>query len=344
MSANLNNARAGWASSSATATAPFSESGREADRNALQALLAFACIHEQAARRRFGRSDPAPSSPEEEFALHDVLELVATRALAVTGADGVAIALAEQNAIVCRASAGNIAPPTGVKLDPTSGFSGACLRGGHTVRCDDAENDPRVNAQASRALGARSMVAVPLTAKQRVIGLIEAFSSETFGFNDSDVRSLNLLGELILAAIRPEEEERLATLAVQIGSLANQTSPRPSPTAPAPARPAPRIIVDEKFAPSATPGAEAVQPPADPPPEQVLPAAEANLDSTTPTLGLSQTSLSISGIVLLAGLIMVAIGLALAVWSRIRHAEQAISANSRIIVHPSISNKDSRDI
>jgi len=35
--------------------------------------------------------------------------------------------------------------------------------------------------------------------------VIEAFSSEPFGFNDSDVRSLNLLGELILAAIRPEE-------------------------------------------------------------------------------------------------------------------------------------------
>jgi hypothetical protein len=38
------------------------------------------------------------------------------------------------------------------------------------------------------------MVAVPLTAKKRVVGLIEAFSNEAFGFNGSDVRSLNLLG------------------------------------------------------------------------------------------------------------------------------------------------------
>ena len=85
-----------------------------------------------------------------------------------------------------------------------------------TVRCDDSDNDPRVNAQACRALGARSMVAVPLTAKGRVVGLIEAFSSKTHGFNEADVKSLNLLGELILAAIHPEEEDRLAQLAEKI--------------------------------------------------------------------------------------------------------------------------------
>src|SRR5581483_3694015 len=71
-------------------------------------------------------------------------------------------------------------------------------------------------AQVCSTLGTRSMVAVPLTAKGRVIGLIEAFSAEAFGFNDSDVKSLDLLGELILAAIHPAEEDRLAQLAEQI--------------------------------------------------------------------------------------------------------------------------------
>src|SRR5439155_22113432 len=106
-----------------------------------------------------------------------------------------------------------------------SGFSGACLRSSQTIRCDDSDTDTRVNAQACRALGTRSMIAVPLCAKQRVIGLLEAFSSEPFGFNDSDVRSLNLLGELILAAIRPEEEDRLAELGKKI--LPNMTIAQP---------------------------------------------------------------------------------------------------------------------
>src|SRR6185369_14459705 len=106
---------------------------------------------------------------------------------------------------------------------PTSGFSGACLRSGEIVRCDDSDNDSRVNPEACRALGARSMIAVPLSARRRVIGLLEAFSSELYGFNDSDVRSLNLLGELILSAIRPEEEHHLAEMAREV---LPDTSPR----------------------------------------------------------------------------------------------------------------------
>src|SRR5437667_5053753 len=214
MSATPNNAGAAW--TTPPSGPPEADLGESSGRDALQALLAFACIHEQAARRKGKDSGKTLITKEEEFALDEVLRLVAARAISITGADGVAIAIAEENAIVCRASVGRIAPPPGVRLDPNSGFSGACLLSGQTVRCDDSDNDARVNAQACRDLGTRSMIAVPLSAKTRVVGLIEAFSSEPFGFNDSDVRSLNLLGELILAAIRPEEEDRLAELAIQV--------------------------------------------------------------------------------------------------------------------------------
>ena len=189
---------------------------------ALQALLAFSSLHEQIRQRRSrGLGLGVRHSPDdvwelEQFVLDEVLQLVAERALAITGADGIAIALAEGNAIICRASAGTSAPDAGVRLDPSSCFSGACLRREEIVRCDDAENDPRVNVHACRALGARSMVAVPLSGRQSVIGLLEAFSTESYGFNDSDVRSLNLLAELILSALKPEEEDRLAEISQQV--------------------------------------------------------------------------------------------------------------------------------
>src|SRR6266851_3913695 len=261
MSATPNNAGAGW--NGPPVEVPPAGPGQAPDpghdeRNALQALLAFACVHEQAAKRRAAKNSgsfPETSlrSSEEEFRLDEVLQLVAARAISITGADGVAIGIAEENAIVCRASAGSIAPDPGIKLDPNSGFSGACLRSGQSVRCDDSDTDSRVNAQACRALGTRSMIAVPLSAKKRVVGLIEAFSTETFGFNDSDVRSLNLLGELILAAVRPEEEDRLAELAKHI------VVPEPAPQQESRTREAPevtphapaKIIVDEKFVPPA---------------------------------------------------------------------------------------------
>jgi N-acetylmuramoyl-L-alanine amidase/GAF domain-containing protein len=218
MSATPKPVEATWVAPQAPVSAPVPSSPTADGQDALQVLLAFACIHEQAIQRRCrtGLGVPAESPFDEYFGLDEVLRLVAARALAITGADGVAIALARDNAIVCRAAMGKIAPDTGIRLDPDSGFSGACLRNGQSVRCNDSDSDPRVNPQACRALGARSMVAVPLMAKGRVVGLIEAFSSEAYGFNASDVSSLELLGELILAAIHPEEEDKLAQLAEKI--------------------------------------------------------------------------------------------------------------------------------
>src|SRR2546430_1912019 len=188
---------------------------------ALQALLAFSSLHEQIRQRkaresRFDRQASEDVWELEQFVLDEVLQLVAERARTITGADGVAIALAQDNAIICRASAGVIAPDAGMRLDPKSGFSGASFRAGRIVRCDDTETDPRVNVQACRRLGTRSMVAVPLAGQQNVIGLLEAFSGGPYGFNDSDVRSLNLLAELILAAMKPEEEDQMAEISQRV--------------------------------------------------------------------------------------------------------------------------------
>jgi N-acetylmuramoyl-L-alanine amidase/putative methionine-R-sulfoxide reductase with GAF domain len=377
MSATPNNAGAGWGGPPAEVSPAglgrtddlADDPARDGGRNALQALLAFACIHQQAVQRRALKDSPSslraspalqtsPSFKEEEFALDEVLQLVAARAISITGADGVAIALAEENAIVCRASAGRIAPDPGIKLDPSAGFSGACLRSGQTVRCDDSDTDSRVNAQACRALGTRSMIAVPLSAKKRVVGLIEAFSTETSGFNDSDVRSLNLLGELILAAVRPEEEDRLAELAKKI--VVPEPAPRPThlaSEAPAvtPHVPA-KIIVDEKFAPPAVVTPVIVPPSMVPPviaplapdpPVPVKASAVSDPASAIPTFAepllnpkpvpieapgsLPKEGRSLSSILLTAALVLVVIGLGWAVVWKARHVEQAISANTRPI-------------
>ena len=181
-------------------------------REALQALLAFSALHEQIRLRRTRQTLASASArtwetwQPESFLLDEVLHLVSERAMAITGADGVAIALAEGNEILCRASVGPIAPDVGARLNPDSGFSGACFRTGLIVRCDDAQKDPRVDPEVCRRMGLRSIVAVPLMTEHGVIGLLAAFCTEAFGFNDSDVRSLSLLAELILAALQPEEE------------------------------------------------------------------------------------------------------------------------------------------
>ncbi len=187
--------------------------------DALQALLGFSALHQQVRQRRalasrnhgfevVGRASEFEHA--EQFVLDDVLQLVAERAVVITGGDGLGIALAENNEIVLRASAGTIKPDVGARIQRDSAFSGACFRTAQIIRCDDTETDDRVNLDACRKLGARSMVAVPLCGRRRVIGLLEAFSAEPFGFNDSDVGSLELLAELILGALKPEDEDRFA--------------------------------------------------------------------------------------------------------------------------------------
>ena len=185
-------------------------------RDALQALLAFSALQEQVRQRRIREAMLAGSSQSlhspDQFLLFEVLQLVAERALALTGADGVAIALVHEGDIICRAASGAMAPDVGAKLDLNAGFSGFCLRTRESVRCDDAEKDARVNQQASHRLNAKSMLAVPLCGRHSVLGLIEAFSSEAYGFSDSDLGSLKLLAELILGAMKPEEQEQLESL------------------------------------------------------------------------------------------------------------------------------------
>src|SRR6202521_5179209 len=220
---------------------------KPSQRDALQALLAFSALHDQVRRRKalaarnngFDAGAPVAKfeppeferefEQDEQFVLDEVLQLVAERAVAITGAEGLAIALAENNEIVLRASAGTVRPDVGARIDRDSAFSGACFRTAQVVSCDDTETDPRVNLEACRKLGARSMVAVPLCGRRRVIGLLEAFSSWPFGFNDSDIRNLSLLAELVLGALKPQDEDRFAESA-QVAATKLQAAPVPPKT------------------------------------------------------------------------------------------------------------------
>ena len=342
MSASPN--KAGWEihtaeteSVAGRSTAPSGFTGHEA----LQALLAFSSLHEQIRQRRLreklngGRLPTADDWQLEQFVLDEVLQLVAERALAISGADGIAIALAESDAIVCRASAGSIAPDAGRRLDPNSGFSGECLISGRIVRCDDTETDPRVDLQACRRLGVRSMVGIPLSAKHNVVGLVEAFSSEPYGFNDSDVRSLNLLAELILSAMRPEEEDRLAEISqrvihpevieleVEVAPAAEVVStPEPAPElAPEPAAesaPFESPIVSEPEVSKSTPDQVLLPEPENKPftePITVPMEEHATLDRSRP------------GLTLVAALVLLAALLGVGVWWTLGHQARSASSN-----------------
>jgi N-acetylmuramoyl-L-alanine amidase len=83
-----------------------------------------------------------------------------------------------------------------------------CLASGKTIRCDDLRTDPRAGLDVAQTIGARATVLVPLCGRNQRVGVVQAFSTAAWSFTDDDVRTLNLFAELILAALRPEDQDR----------------------------------------------------------------------------------------------------------------------------------------
>lgn len=190
-------------------------------QEALRSLLAFSELHERIRTRR-ATTQPVPEDlfQTERFVLDEVLQLICDRALAVTGAHGIMLALAEDSAIVCRASSGTVLVERGTRVPIDSEFLAECLVTGQIARCDDAETDPRVALDLVRKVGATSSVLVPLRGTNARLGVLQAFSRIPLGFTDNDVRGLDLFAELVLSALKPEDQDRrinwLADLATEV--------------------------------------------------------------------------------------------------------------------------------
>jgi TonB family protein len=132
-----------------------------------------------------------------EVALDLVLNEIAQRACRTTGATGAAIALTRNGEMVCRATTGENAPDIGMHLSTSHGLSGACVRTGEWQRCDDTENDQRVDAEACRRLGVRSILVAPVRKAEEIFGVIEIFSTRPNAFGDREVRILEDLSREI---------------------------------------------------------------------------------------------------------------------------------------------------
>jgi TonB family protein len=133
-----------------------------------------------------------------ELALDLVLHEVVEQARLATGATGAAIALARAGEMVCRATSGPDAPDLGVRLETTSGLSGACLQTGTVQLCGDTETDSRVDAEVCRRLGVRSILVLPLGDGPQPFGILEVFSSLLDAFGDHDVSSLKNLARRVV--------------------------------------------------------------------------------------------------------------------------------------------------
>jgi diguanylate cyclase (GGDEF)-like protein len=149
-----------------------------------------------------------------EFDLDAVMSEIVTQTRRLTRADGAVVEMVERDEIVCRAVAGSSEPHLGRRLKIASSLSGLCVASGEIVLCDDSETDPRVDREATRRIGARSMVVVPLRHRDQVAGVLKVSSQRPRAFGERELRVLQMMADVLGSAIvRAELSNRLAVAA-----------------------------------------------------------------------------------------------------------------------------------
>lgn len=145
-----------------------------------------------------------------DLAFDLVLNEVVGEARNASGATGAAIALFRDGELVCRATSGENAPDLGVRVETASSLAGTCVTTGEMQLCRDTDSDPRVNAEACRRLGVRSMLIAPLVDTQKVFGILQVFSAWPNAFGNREISAVQVLAGRIAESNREAQTEATA--------------------------------------------------------------------------------------------------------------------------------------
>jgi len=174
---------------------------------------------------------PEAQPPLRTSEFDNALRLIARRAMIVTRASGVAIAIGDRDGMYCRTSIG-LAPDEGVDLRPDRGISGYCLSSGKAVNCPDALSDSRVDPMIARQLEIGSILVVPVFAAGKLAAILEVLSKHRNAFDKYHTSRLEVFGALLGAALEAGSKARTASSqSAGFGESSSQcpTSARTSP-------------------------------------------------------------------------------------------------------------------
>jgi diguanylate cyclase (GGDEF)-like protein len=136
-----------------------------------------------------------------ELRVARVIQLVSEHAQELTEACGAVVEMAEGDEMVYKAASGLAAPHVGLRLKSSSSLSGRSVACGEILTCDDTEADDRVDREACRKIGLRSMVVVPLRGDAGPVGVLKVMSDEPRHFTDQHVYILQLMAGFIASVM-----------------------------------------------------------------------------------------------------------------------------------------------
>ncbi len=130
-----------------------------------------------------------------------LMTLVCERTQVLARATGATVEMHEGDEMVYRACTGTLSNSLGVRLKVDSSLSGLSVQSGALLYCEDSEIDERVNREACRRVGARSMICVPLNYLQKNVGVLKVVSSVAHAFSDREISLLRLIAGVLSSSI-----------------------------------------------------------------------------------------------------------------------------------------------
>ncbi|HMK66806.1 MAG TPA: ATP-binding protein, partial [Thermodesulfobacteriota bacterium] len=146
----------------------------------------------------------------------DLRQLILDRMTRLLSADGACLEIAEDDEMVYEEGTGLAAGFVGLRLKTAGSLSGLSMESNQLLRTDDTENDPRVDREACRRIGLRSMIVVPLRYGESLYGVLKLMSARVSAFTADMEQTLRLMGEFLgvtigrqraLDALRESEEK-----------------------------------------------------------------------------------------------------------------------------------------
>jgi diguanylate cyclase (GGDEF)-like protein len=130
-----------------------------------------------------------------------VISAVVERARTATGADGGSVELMDARDLVTRAASGIVDAGQESRVPMEKSLSGLSVRHGVALICRDTETDQRVDRDACRAAGVRSMLVAPLIYGGRAVGVLKVFSAEPEHFDDTDLDIVELMANGLASSV-----------------------------------------------------------------------------------------------------------------------------------------------
>jgi two-component system cell cycle sensor histidine kinase/response regulator CckA len=165
---------------------------------------------EELLRTRVGQLRAIVETQQEISALEldpvAVTRTIVERAQKLAGADGASVQWFEGGESVVHVGSGLAETLVGLRLDLSASLVGIAATRGEPIYAADCEADPRVDPEACRAVGTRSLICAPLYRDGAVRGVLSILAREPEAFDELAVETTRLMADFVSTVMRNSAE------------------------------------------------------------------------------------------------------------------------------------------